>query len=238
MKRYLIPTYITIFLIGATALWYFGHHRPAQKILEAEPKRVYKSTPLQPKNLPVTSTSSDPTHGLNEAETDIETEAIDIESEDMDSAVTSEKIDNSQNRSADSGSDAFIPQEALSSASHGALSPKEAAAIKAYEEAQSEYLAAQDILQAALDARPIDWDRVSSASNNFKNAARNRKEALQDLAPYSEDAARLLKKIKDAEKRSDEKRAEFDSEIRSLNSEIRSLKYTLRDLKDIIENPR
>ena len=124
---------------------------PAQKILEVEPKRVYKSTPLQPKSLPVTSTSSNPTHGINEGDTDIETEAIDIESEDMDSAVISEKIDNSQDRSADPDSDAFIPQEVLS--------PKEAAAIKVYEEAQSEYLAAQDILQTALDTRPIDWNR-------------------------------------------------------------------------------
>ena len=223
MKRSLMPTYIALFLIGATALWYFGHHRPAQKILEVEPKRVYKSTPLQPKSLPVTSTSSNPTHGINEGDTDIETEAIDIESEDMDSAVISEKIDNSQDRSADPDSDAFIPQEVLS--------PKEAAAIKVYEEAQSEYLAAQDILQTALDTRPIDWNRISSANNNFKNAARNRKEALQELAPYSEDAARLLKEIEDAEERSDKKRAEFDSEIRSL-------KDTLRDRKDILENSR
>lgn len=223
MKRSLMPTYIALFLIGATALWYFGHHRPAQKILEAEPKRVYKSTPLQPKSLPVTSTSSNPTHGINEGDTDIETEAIDIESEDIDSAVISEKIDNSQDRSADPDSDAFIPQEVLS--------PKEAAAIKVYEEAQSEYLAAQDILQTALDTRPIDWNRISSANNNFKNAARNRKEALQELAPYSEDAARLLKEIEDAEERSDKKRAEFDSEIRSL-------KDTLRDRKDILENSR
>ena len=223
MKRSLMPTYIALFLIGATALWYFGHHRPAQKILEVEPKRVYKSTPLQPKSLPVTSTSSNPTHGINEGDTDIETEAIDIESEDIDSAVISEKIDNSQDRSADPDSDAFIPQEVLS--------PKEAAAIKVYEEAQSEYLAAQDILQTALDTRPIDWNRISSANNNFKNAARNRKEALQELAPYSEDAARLLKEIEDAEERSDKKRAEFDSEIRSL-------KDTLRDRKDILENSR
>ena len=223
MKRYLMPTYIALFLIGGTALWYFGHHRPAQKILEVEPKRVYKSTPFQPKSLPVTSTSLEPTHGINEEGTDIEIEAIDTELEDIDNATISEKTDNNQDRSADPDSDAFIPQEALS--------PKEAAAIKVYEEAQSEYLAAQDILQAALDARPIDWDRISSANNNFKHAARNRKKALQDLAPYSEDAARLLERIKGAEERSDEKRAEFDSEIRSL-------KDTLRDLEDTIENSR
>ena len=225
MKKYLMPIYVALFLLGATALWYFGHHRPAQKILEAEPKRVYKSTPLQPESLPVTSTPSNATQQASEGDIGmaveaIDTESEDTESEDMDNAATPEKIDNSQEHSEDSGSDALMSQEALSS--------EEVAALKAYEEVQSEYLAAQDMLQAALEARPIDWERVRSANNNFKNAARHRKEALQNLAPYSEDAAKLLEEMKEAEKRSDEMRAEFDSETRSYENE-------LHNLKDILE---
>ena len=225
MKKYLMPIYVALFLLGATALWYFGHHRPAQKILEAEPKRVYKSTPLQPESLPVTSTPSNATQQASEGDIGmaveaIDTESEDTESEDMDNTATPKKIDNSQEHSEDSGSDALMSQEALSS--------EEVAALKAYEEVQSEYLAAQDILQAALEARPIDWERVRSANNNFKNAARHRKEALQNLAPYSEDAAKLLEEMKEAEKRSDEMRAEFDSETRSYENE-------LHNLKDILE---
>ena len=225
MKRYLMPIYVALFLIGATALWYFGHHRPAQKILGAEPKRVYKTTPLQPESLPVTSTPSNATQQASEGDIGmaveaIDTESEDTESEDMDNTATPEKIDNSQEHSEDSGSDALMSQEALSS--------EEVAALKAYEEVQSEYLAAQDMLQAALEARPIDWERVRSANNNFKNAARHRKEALQNLAPYSEDAAKLLEEMKEAEKRSDEMRAEFDSETRSYENE-------LHNLKDILE---
>ena len=230
MKRYLMPIYIALFLIGATALWYFGHHRPAQRILGAEPKRVYKSTPLQPKSLPVTSTVSDSTQGINEGDTGMEVEAtdteskdMDTESEDVDNAATSKKINNSQERRANSDSDVFMSQEALSS--------EEAAALKVYEEAQSEYLAAQDMLQAALEARPIDWERVNSATSDLKNAARARKEALQNLAPYSEDAAKLLEKIKEAEKQSGEMRAEFDSEIRAYENR-------LRDVNDILEKSR
>ena len=225
MKKYLMPIYVALFLLGATALWYFGHHRPAQKILEAEPKRVYKSTPLQPESLPVTSTPSNATQQASEGDIGMAVEAIDTESEnteseDMDNTATPKKIDNSQEHSEDSGSDALMSQEALSS--------EEVAALKAYEEVQSEYLAAQDMLQAALEARPIDWERVRSANNNFKNAARHRKEALQNLAPYSEDAAKLLEEMKEAEKRSDEMRAEFDSETRSYENE-------LHNLKDILE---
>ncbi len=228
MKRYLMPIYVALFLIGATALWYFGHHRPAQKILGAEPKRVYKTTPLQPESLPVTSTPSNATQQASEGDIGmaveaIDTESEDTESEDMDNTATPEKIDNSQEHSEDSGSDVLMSQEALSS--------EEVAALKAYEEVQSEYLAAQDMLQAALEARPIDWERVRSANNNFKNAARHRKEALQNLAPYSEDAAKLLEEMKEAEKRSDEMRAEFDSEIRSYENE-------LHNLKDILEKSR
>ena len=49
MKNFLVPIYIVIFLLSATALWYFGHHRPAQQILNAEPKHVYISVPIIPK---------------------------------------------------------------------------------------------------------------------------------------------------------------------------------------------
>lgn len=39
--------YFAFFLIGATALWYFGHHRPAEEILRAEPQQIYRPvTPL------------------------------------------------------------------------------------------------------------------------------------------------------------------------------------------------
>lgn len=230
MRKYLTPIYVVLFLVGATALWYFGHHRPAQKILAAEPKRVYKSTPVQPKSLLVPSTLSDATQGISEDDTGVEVETIDTESEamdtgseDVDNAATSEKIDNSQEHSGDSDADAFMPQEALSS--------EEAAALKAYEAAESEYLASQDRLEAALDARPIDWERISSANNDLKNAARHRREALENLAPYSEAAAKLLEKIKEAERLSEEMTAGYRIDIRDIEAEIREIDEVLENLQ-------
>lgn len=44
MKNFCSPVYIALFLIAATAVWYFGHHRPAQEILKAEPEKVYRTT--------------------------------------------------------------------------------------------------------------------------------------------------------------------------------------------------
>lgn len=47
MKKLPALTYLALFLIVATTLWYFGHHRPTQEILRAEPQKIYRSvTPL------------------------------------------------------------------------------------------------------------------------------------------------------------------------------------------------
>lgn len=48
MKRFLVPIYLFLFLLSSTAIWYFGHYRPAQAILKAEPKKVYKETLVAP----------------------------------------------------------------------------------------------------------------------------------------------------------------------------------------------
>ena len=47
MKKLSALACLALFLIVAIALWYFGHHRPAQEILRAEPQQIYRSvTPL------------------------------------------------------------------------------------------------------------------------------------------------------------------------------------------------
>ena len=47
MKKFNITIYVVLFVLGATALWYFGYHRSAQQILNAEPKKVYESVPIR-----------------------------------------------------------------------------------------------------------------------------------------------------------------------------------------------
>ena len=41
MKNFVAPI-LLVFLISATAIWYFGHYRPAQKALNAAPMKVYR----------------------------------------------------------------------------------------------------------------------------------------------------------------------------------------------------
>ena len=196
MKKYLIPIYIVLFLIGATALWYFGHHRPAQKILEAEPQKVYKSTPLQPEGLSVKPMPSDSIQKPREEDTDIEVESID-------NATTSEKIDDSQVHSEDADSEEPTSQEALSA--------EDAAAAETFEKyftAESEYQTAQEIAKEALKSG--NNERIKAATEALRQARLQRNEALQNLAAYSEDAAEILAQVKETEKRADEVAAAFE----------------------------
>ncbi len=196
MKKYLIPIYIVLFLIGATALWYFGHHRPAQKILEAEPQKVYKSTSLQPEGLSVKPMPSDSIQKPREEDTDIEVESID-------NATTSEKIDDSQVHSEDADSEEPTSQEALSA--------EDAAAAETFEKyftAESEYQTAQEIAKEALKSG--NNERIKAATEALRQARLQRNEALQNLAAYSEDAAEILAQVKETEKRADEVAAAFE----------------------------
>ena len=240
MRKYLMPIYVVLFLIGATALWYFGHHRPAQKILEAEPKRVYKSIPLKPADLSVKPTPSDAVQKPRIEDTDIEVENID-------NAARSEKIDDSQVHSKGTDSEKPASQEALSAEDAAA-----AEALEKYLTAESDYQAAEERLKEAFpfkDTDPamsaareakealaesdyqavveelgevlvsfesMDTDQIKSAVEAFNVAKLRRKEALENLEVYSEDAAEMLAEVKEAERRDSEERAESESRLREL----------------------
>ena len=247
MKRHLISIYIAVFLIGATALWYFGHHRPAQKILEAEPKRVYKSIPLKAADLSVKPTPSDAAQKSREEDTDVEVE-------DTDSAAMSEKIDDSHGHSEAVDSEELMSQEAISTEDAAA-----AEALEKYLTAESDYQAAEERLKEAFpfkDTDPamsaareakealaesdyqavveelgevlvsfesMDTDQIESAVEAFNEAKLRRKEALENLAVYSEDAAEMLAQVKEAERRENEARAESERRLRELRTQFRNI---------------
>ena len=157
MKRYLFPIYIALFLIGSTVLWYFGHHRPAQKILNAESKKVYKSTPLQSEGLSAKPTPS--TQETSEADTDIKVAGID-------NAATSEKIDDSQVQSEDTDS--------VEPTSQDALSAEDAAAAEAFEKyftAEAEYQATRERLMEALTLNLDRHKEIEEALEKSDNQA-------------------------------------------------------------------
>ena len=244
MRKHLMPIYVVLFLIGATALWYFGHHRPAQKILEAEPKKIYKSTPLPPKSL---SVKPGPSETIQEPRAD-----TNIETEDTDDTSTTEKIDSNKESNAGEGADRLVLQENIS--------VDDPAAAEAFEK----YIAAEADYQAALEAfnKTLNFDQIMSSQEEtlealkkfdqqtaleslnrtlslynsdeleaLKEAQRRRKEALENLAPYSEDAAKMLEEMKENERRAAETRAEFDATIRELEAESREINEILENLR-------
>ena len=256
MKRHLISIYIAVFLIGATALWYFGHHRPAQKILEAEPKRVYKSIPLKPADLSVKPTPSDAVQKPREEDTDVEVE-------DTDNAARSEKIDDSEVHSEGTDSEKPASQEALSAEDAAA-----AEALEKYLTAESDYQAAEERLKrvfpfkdtdpamsAAREAKEalaesdyqavveelgevlvsfesMDTDQIKSAVEAFNEAKLRRKEALENLAIYSEDAAEMLAQVKEAERRENEARAESERRLREFRRQFRNIQDQVEKLEE------
>ena len=89
MKKNLAPILFTL-LIGTVALWYFGHHRPTQKMLKTEPKKIYKTTtPVTSKTSTVNQNATEtPTHARGNAAGMESTTAMD-NTETVDSSIKS-----------------------------------------------------------------------------------------------------------------------------------------------------
>ncbi len=254
MKKYLIPIYITLFMIGVVALWYFGHHRPVQKILQAEPQTVYKSTSRQPSDLSVKPIPSDSTQVLPDEDTDTEGESID-------NASTPENMDNNQEWGA--GADKLVLQE------DPLVDDPAAEAYEKYASAELEYQAAQETLKkvfpfkntdpamsAAKEAKEaisksdyqvgieklttvltafenMDTAQIESAVEAYKEAKLRRNEALENLAVYSEDAAEMLAELKEVERQENEARVQSDRRLRELRTEFRNIQDQVEKLEKL-----
>ncbi len=49
MKRFRLPIFIIVLVICVTGVWFFGWHRPNQKLRNAEPQEIYNTMPTMPK---------------------------------------------------------------------------------------------------------------------------------------------------------------------------------------------
>ncbi|MYB92657.1 hypothetical protein F4167_10990 [Candidatus Poribacteria bacterium] len=83
MKKFHVTIYVALSVFGATALWYFGHHRLTQKALNAPPTVIYNATtPPVVKNIETAKAPAQPiSHSDNTAhlappETQTETPGI------------------------------------------------------------------------------------------------------------------------------------------------------------------
>ena len=241
MKNFRGPVYIALFLVAATAVWYFGHHRPAQKILKAEPEKVYRTT-LPPQNVPPVDSKSPINPEQTSQGTEVEAGAENMHGPST-SALPDEPLPSStQEVSGEQSGEGPMQQDTPSA--------EEVAAREAFEKAQSVFdLAQEDMISALKDFQsvqedfqsaltpPIDPEVQKSATEDlksvtdaFKNAALQRKTALQNLAPYSEEAAKLLAEVEAAEARAAESVAEPDDELDKILDELREENRMLDEL--------
>lgn len=248
MKNFRNPVYIALFLIAATAVWYFGHYRPAQKILKAEPERVYRTT-LPPQNVPPVDSKSPINPAQTSQGTEVEAGAENIHGPST-SALPDEPLPfSTQEVSGEQSGEGSMQQDTPSA--------EEVAAREAFEKAQSAFdLAQEDVKSALKDFQsvqedfqsaltpPVDSEALKSATEDlksatedlrsvtdaFKNAALQRKTALQNLAPYSEEAAKLLAELEVAEARAAESVAEPDDELDKILDELREERRMLDEL--------
>ena len=197
----LIPVVVLLVGIG---LW--RHHY--LKIMNAEPVKVYKVTLVKgDDNTDVTDVTD-----VTDIEPNITTQRID-------NSITPEEMYNTSNSPAGTIFGDIAEQN---------LPPEAAAALKQYAEIQSALPALNDELRPLLKASPLDWDAIRLVTEKKRKLKQQRKDALEILALYSDEAFNELQATIAREKNLERQKAELDGEslasreARSASREARS----------------
>ena len=221
MKKFRIPIYIAIFLIGGTSLWYFGHHRPAQKILTADPVKIYSGQPetVDTTQVEVPSSVTPAQMDTTPEEDKMETPNAKLKA-DMDTTAPLTK-----NGEVNDPIDSTLSEEP---GPQDIPSDEEVAAFEDFFEAQSTYEGAQE--QAIVALRSADREQIRLATEALRNTRLKRKDTLEKLAVYSEDAAELFIQAEAAAQDIDEQMAAFKAERRAEILRLMEEHPLLRDL--------
>lgn len=88
-----------------------------------------------------------------------------------------------------------------------------------------------EVQKSATEALKSATEALKSVTDAFRDAALQRKTALQNLAPYSEEAAKLLAELEVAEARAAESAAEPNELLDELREERRMLDELLEETR-------
>ena len=193
----LILISVTVLLAGI-GLW---RHRYL-KIRNTEPKKVF-ILPEQPNTLTIGANTSKVTPEIGEDNTDVKTQSID-------KRITPDEMDNTNNSSVDTLFEDIVEEN---------LTPEVIAAIKKYEEAQSASADVRHKRSLLLDVEPLDWDAIDLLTKQLSQLQQQRKDALEILALYSDQAFKELQRIKAREKVAAQRVSEFEEEEATRNAE-------------------
>ncbi len=172
MKKLSVLAYLVLFLIVATALWYFGHHRPSQEILRAEPQKIYRSvTPLATD----TSAAKKQTAGTNPVHSAPE-ETIEPSVTEIDNGTSPASVSDVSNTGIENQNDVkgtqpgdtqheHAHEEAISMSEKIKMMEKETyetidSAIQLSEAALSQVKAASKMIAATLNQMPLEEQRA------------------------------------------------------------------------------
>ncbi len=174
----LILISVTVLLAGI-GLW---RHRYL-KIRNTEPKKVF-ILPEQPNTLRIGANTSKVTPEIGEDNTDVKTQSID-------KRITPDEMDNTDDSSVDTLFEDIVEEN---------LTPEVIAAIKKYEEAQSASADVRHKRSLLLHVEPLDWDAIGLLTKQLSQLRQQRKDAIEILALYSDQAFKELQRIKAREK--------------------------------------
>ena len=210
----LIPVAVLLTGIG---LW--RHHY--LKIMNAEPVKVYKVTHLK---------GDDNTDVKGDDNTDVTDVEPSITTQRIENSIIPEKMDNTSNSPAGTIFGDIAEQN---------LPPEAAAALKQYEEVQSALPGLNNELRPLLEARPLDWDAIRLVNEKKRKLKQQRKDALEILALYSDEAFNELQATIAREKEAERIVTELDGpasnnlkeSLASLKARAASNKESLASLK-------
>ena len=200
MKKFLIPTCLVLCLMGIFAVWYFGHESTDPEKLKNESK----DSLLIENHLQEESSVPETTQKTDGGDTAGEIETIRDDS-------NSEKV----NAAGGTAKKAILEGEKEHQRLPSAEDIAAANAFEAYVKAETEFDLSTESLKEALGTRPLNWDHIKSLTSDHKDAGLRRKEALRNLAPYSEAAAEILAADKVRTAADEARVAQIKAEIRT-----------------------
>ncbi len=190
----LIP--VAVLLVGI-GLWR-NHYL---KIMNSEPEKVYNDKPVQPKNLTTDAKTPKVTHAQDDDNTDVMDEEPSKSTQRTGNRIIPEEMDNTS----PSPTDTIFGDIAEEN-----LTPEVVAAIKKYEEIQSAIPALNEELKPLLGAIPLDLDAITLINEKKRNLKQRRKDILETLARYSDEAFNELQATIARKKAAERMMAELD----------------------------
>lgn len=183
-------------LLAGIGLWR-NHYL---KVMNADPDKVFNNKPVQPKNLTSDAKTPKVTHAQDD-NTDVTEEDSSPLTQRTDNSIIPEEMDNKS----PSPTDAIFSDIAEEN-----LTPEVVAAIKKYEEIQSAIPALNKELKPLLVAIPLDMDAITLINDKKRNLTQQRKDILETLAMYSDEAFNELQDTIAREKAAQRMVAELD----------------------------